>query len=74
VFDTRLDPRQAMVACLQQWRVALVGSDDAGLRDHLRGIEAVSRMLHALMRETVVELDSRNIAASSGFGRPTLSM
>ncbi|MBV9013295.1 MAG: DUF222 domain-containing protein, partial [Pseudonocardiales bacterium] len=68
MLDTGLDPRQTITACLQQWRAALAGSDDAGLRDHLREVEAVSRMLHALMLETVAELDSRNIAASTGFG------
>jgi hypothetical protein len=68
VLDTRLDPRQTMVACLAQWRQSIVGCDDAGLPDQVRDIEAVSRMLHAVMLETVAELDSRNIAATTGFG------
>jgi hypothetical protein len=68
VLDTRLDPRQAMVACLDQWRCSIVGCDDAGLRDQVRDIEVVSRMLHAVMLQTVAELESRNIAATTGFG------
>jgi hypothetical protein len=68
VLDTRLDPRQTIVACLDQWRQSVVGCDDPGLQDQVRDIEAVSRMLHALMLETVAELDSRTIAATSGFG------
>jgi hypothetical protein len=31
VLDTRLDPRQTMVACLDQWRAGIVGCDDTGL-------------------------------------------
>jgi hypothetical protein len=57
-----------MVACLDQWRESIVGCDDAGLQAQVRDIEAVSRMLHALMLETVAELERRNIAASTGFG------
>jgi len=68
VLDTRLDPRQAITTCLQQWRAAMLGCDDTGLQGQIRDIEAVSRMLHAVMLETVAELDSRNIAAASGFG------
>jgi Domain of unknown function (DUF222) len=68
VLDTRLDPRQTITACLEQWRAAIVGCDDTGLPDQIRDIEAVSRMLHAVMLETVAELDSRNLAASTGFG------
>ncbi|MBV9144236.1 MAG: DUF222 domain-containing protein [Pseudonocardiales bacterium] len=68
MLDTRLDPRQAMVACLEQWRNSIVGCDDAGLQDQIRDIEAVSRMLRSVMLETVAELDSRNLAAASGFG------
>jgi hypothetical protein len=68
VLDTRLDPKQTIVACLGQWRESIVGCDDAGLQAQVRDIEAVSRMLHAVMLETVAELDSRNFAASTGFG------
>jgi hypothetical protein len=68
VLDTRLDPRQTMAACLEQWRCSIVECDDTGLPDQVRDIEAVSRMLHAVMLETVAELDSRNLAATSGFG------
>ncbi len=57
-----------MVASLAQWREAIAGCDDAGLQDQVRDIEAVSRMLHSVMLETVAELDSRTIAASTGFG------
>jgi hypothetical protein len=74
VLDTRLDLRQTITACLGQWRAAMVGCDGTRLPDHLRDIEAVSRMLHALMLETVAELDSRNLAATTGFGTPTLSV
>jgi hypothetical protein len=68
VIETQLEPRQAMVAYLGQWREAIVECDDAGLQDQVRGIESVSRMLHSVMLEAVAELDSRNIAASTGFG------
>jgi Domain of unknown function (DUF222) len=57
-----------MVACLAQWRDVIVGCDDAGLQDQVREIESVSRMLHSVMLEAVAELDSRAIAASTGFG------
>jgi guanyl-specific ribonuclease Sa len=57
-----------MVACLERWHAAMVGCDDARLQDQIRDIETVSRMLHSLMLETVAELDSRNLAASTGFG------
>jgi Domain of unknown function (DUF222)/HNH endonuclease len=68
VLDTRLDPRQAMVACLDQWRAGIPGCDDAGLPDQLRDLEALSRMLHAVMLEAVAELEFRNVAATTGFG------
>jgi len=68
VMRTRLDPRPAMAACLAQWREAIAGCDDTGLQDQVRETEPVSRMLHSVMLETVAELDSRNIAASAGFG------
>jgi Domain of unknown function (DUF222) len=68
VTETLLDPRQVLVACLDQWRAAIVGCDDAGLQDQIRDIESVSRMLHAVMLEAVAELDSRHIAAATGFG------
>jgi Domain of unknown function (DUF222) len=67
VLDTQLDPRQTIIACLGQWRAAIVGCDDARLPDQVRDIEAVSRMLHAVMLETVAELEFRNLAATSGF-------
>lgn len=57
-----------MLACLAQWRDSIVGCADAGLRDQVRDIESVSRMLHSVMLETVAELDSRRVAAISGFG------
>ena len=57
-----------MVVCLDQWRAAIVGCDDTGLPDQIRDIEAVSRMLHAVMLEAVAEVEFRNIAASTGFG------
>jgi hypothetical protein len=56
-----------MVACLEQWRGSIVGCDDAGLPDQVRDLEAVSRMLHAVVLEAVAELDSRNFAATTGF-------
>ncbi|MGH3548154.1 MAG: DUF222 domain-containing protein [Pseudonocardiaceae bacterium] len=62
-----LDPRQAMVACLDRWRHAIIECDDAGLQDQVRDIEAASRMLHSVMPDTVAELDSRNIAVTAGF-------
>jgi hypothetical protein len=42
VLETRLDPRQAMVACLDEWRQSIVGCDDAGLQSQVRDVEAVS--------------------------------
>ncbi|MGH3828859.1 MAG: DUF222 domain-containing protein [Pseudonocardiaceae bacterium] len=68
MLRTLMDPRQAMVAGLDQWRTVIAGCDDTGLRDQVRDIEAVSRMLHSVMLEAVAELDSRNIAATVGFG------
>jgi uncharacterized protein DUF222 len=68
LVETRLDPRQAVVAGLAQWRESIVGCADAGLRDQLRDIEAVSRMVHSVMLEAVAELDSRRVAATSGLG------
>ncbi|MBV9142919.1 MAG: DUF222 domain-containing protein [Pseudonocardiales bacterium] len=65
--ETLLDPRQVLVACLDQWRHSIVGCDDAGLRDQIRDIESVSRMLHSVMLEAVAELESRNVAAATGF-------
>jgi hypothetical protein len=58
---------QVMTACLAQWRHSIVECDDAGLRDQVREIESVSRMLHSVMLETVAELEFRNIAATTGF-------
>jgi Domain of unknown function (DUF222) len=57
-----------MAACLAQWRHLIVECDDAGLQDQVRDIETVSRMLHSVMLEAVAELESRSIAASTGFG------
>ena len=57
-----------MAVCLVQWRDAILECDDAGLQEQVRDIESVSRMLHSVMLDTVAELDSRNIAASTGFG------
>ncbi len=57
-----------MVACLTQWRDQIAGCDDSGLQDQVREIESVSRMLHSVMLDAVAELDSRTIAATSGFG------
>jgi hypothetical protein len=67
VMETLLDPRQAMVACLDQWRHAVIDCDDAGLPDEVRDIESVSRMLHSVMLDAVAELESRNIAVAAGF-------
>ncbi|MGA9691950.1 MAG: DUF222 domain-containing protein [Pseudonocardiaceae bacterium] len=67
MVETRLDPRQAMVACLAQWRHSIVECDDAGLPDRVRDIESVSRMVYSVMLDTVAELDSRSIAATAGF-------
>ncbi|MGH2855612.1 MAG: DUF222 domain-containing protein, partial [Solirubrobacteraceae bacterium] len=67
-METLLDPRQAMVACLDQWRHTIIEcDDDAGLADQVRAIESVSRMLHSMMLQTVAELESRNIAVAAGF-------
>jgi len=57
-----------MVVCLEQWRQSIVECGDAGLPDQIRDVEAVSRMLHAVMLDAVAELEFRNIAATSGFG------
>ncbi|MDQ2883921.1 MAG: hypothetical protein M3Y48_22900, partial [Actinomycetota bacterium] len=67
MMETLLDPRQAMVACLDQWRDAIVGCDDAGLPGQVRDIESVSRMVYSVMLDAVGELDSRNIAVTAGF-------
>ncbi|MFZ0120930.1 MAG: DUF222 domain-containing protein [Pseudonocardiaceae bacterium] len=56
-----------MVACLDQWRHAIVGCDHAILPDQVLDIESVSRMVYSVMLDTVVELDARNIAATAGF-------
>jgi hypothetical protein len=67
VIETLLDPRQAMVACLDQWRHAIVACDDVRLPDQVRDIESVSRMVYSVMLDTVAELESRAIAATAGF-------
>ncbi len=56
-----------MAACLEQWRDAIVGCDDAGLPDQVRTIESVSRMVYSVMLDAVGELESRNIAVTAGF-------
>ncbi|MGH3784369.1 MAG: DUF222 domain-containing protein, partial [Pseudonocardiaceae bacterium] len=66
-METLLDPRRAMVACLDQWRHTIVECDDTGLPDQVRDIESVSRMLHSVMLDTVAELESRKIAVAAGF-------
>ncbi|MDQ2881371.1 MAG: HNH endonuclease [Actinomycetota bacterium] len=66
-METLLDPRQAMVACLDRWREAIVGCDDAGLPGQVRDIESVSRIVYSVMLDAVGELDSRNIAVAAGF-------
>ncbi|MGH3833440.1 MAG: DUF222 domain-containing protein [Pseudonocardiaceae bacterium] len=68
MLQTLMDPRQAMVAGLAQWRAVIAECDDAGLQDQVRDIESVSRMLHSVMLEAVAALDSRHVAASAGFG------
>jgi hypothetical protein len=67
VIETRLELRQAMVACLAQWRHFIVECDDAGLPDRVRDTESVSRMVYSMMLDTVAELDSRTIATTAGF-------
>ncbi|MGH3832155.1 MAG: DUF222 domain-containing protein [Pseudonocardiaceae bacterium] len=68
MLQTLGNPRQAMVAGLAQWRDQIAGCDDADLQDQVRDIESVSRMLHSVMLDAVAELDSRNVAATAGFG------
>ncbi|HEX5345794.1 MAG TPA: hypothetical protein VFW64_01625, partial [Pseudonocardiaceae bacterium] len=67
MIETQLEPRQAIAACVDQWRHAIVGCDDAGLPEHVRDIEAVSRIVYSVMLDTVAELESRNIAVTAGF-------
>ncbi|MGH3511607.1 MAG: hypothetical protein ACRDQV_00370 [Pseudonocardiaceae bacterium] len=67
MIEMQVDPRQAMAACLDQWRHAIVKCDDAGLPAHVRDIESVSRMVYSVMLDTVAELESRNIAVTTGF-------
>ncbi|HEX5347960.1 MAG TPA: hypothetical protein VFW64_12815, partial [Pseudonocardiaceae bacterium] len=67
MIETQLDPRQAMVACLAQWRRSIIECGDAGLPDQVRDIESVSRMVYSVMLDTVAELESRNIAVTAGF-------
>ncbi|MGH3608019.1 MAG: hypothetical protein ACRDRD_08015, partial [Pseudonocardiaceae bacterium] len=64
---TRLDTKQAIAACLDQWRRVIVDCDDAGLPAHVRDIESVSRMVYSVMLDTVAELECRNIAVTTGF-------
>jgi hypothetical protein len=58
-----------MVACLDQWRQAIVGCDDVGLPDKVRDIESVSRMVYSVMLDAVAELESRTIATKLSTGR-----
>jgi hypothetical protein len=67
VIETLLDPRQAMVACLDQWRRLIVDCADVELPDQVRDIESVSRMAYSVMLDAVAELDSRNVAVTAGF-------
>jgi hypothetical protein len=71
VIETQLDPRQAVVAVLVQWRHAIVECDDAGLHDQVRDIESASRMLHSVMLDAVAQLEFRNIAVAAGFRNTT---
>jgi len=57
-----------MAACLAQWRHSIAEHDDAGLQNQIRDIESVSRMLHSVMLDAVAEMESRNVAATTGFG------
>lgn len=68
MIATQPAPTQVMEACIGQWRAAIVEHDDAGLLDQIRDIESASRMLHSVMLETVAEVESRNVAGSTGFG------
>ncbi|MGH3608342.1 MAG: hypothetical protein ACRDRD_09690, partial [Pseudonocardiaceae bacterium] len=71
MIETQLDPRQAMAACLDQWRRVIVEYDDAGLPDQVHHIESVSRMVYSVMLDAVAELESRNIAVTTGFRNTT---
>jgi hypothetical protein len=37
-----------MVACLDQWRHAIVACDDVRLPDQVRDVESVSRMVYSV--------------------------
>ncbi|MGB7794844.1 MAG: DUF222 domain-containing protein [Pseudonocardiaceae bacterium] len=67
MIETLLDPRQAIVAGLDQWRHSIVECDDTSLPDRVRDIESVSRMVYAVMLDAVAELESRSIATAAGF-------
>ena len=67
VIVTRLDTRQAIAAFLDQWRRSIVDCNDAELPDQVRDIESVSRMVYSVMLDAVAELESRNIAVTTGF-------
>ncbi|HEX5345493.1 MAG TPA: DUF222 domain-containing protein [Pseudonocardiaceae bacterium] len=67
MIETQLNPRQAIVACLAQWRHSIVDCDDAGLQENVRDIESVSRMMYSVMLDAVAELESRNVAVTAGF-------
>ena len=49
VIETQLDPRQAMVACLDQWRRSIVESDDVELLTQVRDIEAMLRIWYEMI-------------------------
>ena len=73
VLVTRLDTRQAIAACLDQWRRSIVDCDDAELPERIRDIESVSWMAYSVMLDTVAELESRDVAVTAGFGTPNNS-
>ncbi|MGH3822525.1 MAG: DUF222 domain-containing protein [Pseudonocardiaceae bacterium] len=68
MIATQPAPMQVMETCLAQWRTAIVEHDNAGLLNQIRDVESAARMLHSVMLETVAEVESRNVAGSTGFG------
>lgn len=67
MIGAQLNPREAMAACLGQWRRSIIDCDDRGLQDQTRDIESSSRMLYSVMLDTVAELVSRDIAGTAAF-------
>ena len=61
-------PVEAMSDCLNSLRDTLSGLDDKRITQALRDMEALSRRVHAVMLDLVVEIDSRGIAGRAGFG------